>query len=63
MREFTLYFICEPFAYKDLKIEPLKRGKNKINYNGTHDANTVIKLTNNGTTDVSNIQIIATRRR
>lgn len=63
MREFTLYFICEPFAYKDLTVSVLKDGKNKIDYNGTFNAETSIRLTNTGTTDISNIQIIATRRR
>lgn len=63
MREFTLTFICDPFAYGKFKKEQLETGKNKINYDGTINSETKITLVNNGSTDISNIQIIATQRR
>ncbi|MEG2039081.1 MAG: hypothetical protein RRZ73_05070 [Oscillospiraceae bacterium] len=62
MREFTLEFVCEPFAYSDLKKLNVSSGDNKIKYNGTAETPTVIILKNNNSFDVSNIQITLVRK-
>lgn len=37
IRTFTLEFICEPFAYREMKEIELHKGVNKINYQGTFE--------------------------
>lgn len=62
MREFTLEFVCDPFAYSDLVEQNIGSGVQKINYKGTAQTPTVLVLTNNTAAEISNIQITITRR-
>lgn len=61
-KSFELNFVCEPFAYKRLKSYPLIVGSNKIPYEGTATAPSIIQITNTGTTNIENIKIKITRR-
>ncbi len=63
IRTFSLEFICEPFAYSELKYEDLSDGDNTLNYKGTVEAPCIIKITNNSKTDVRNITIKLAYRR
>lgn len=61
-REFTLDFICDPFAYRTAVTLPLKAGMNPIAYRGTAETPCVIVLRNDGETDIQNITLTAIRR-
>ena len=61
--EFTLTFICEPFAYKDTTDIKLVNGLNVIDYKGTAKTPTIISLKNNNDFDVTDVTIIATKRK
>ena len=61
--EFTLTFICEPFANTEIKDSPLIVGENKINYLGTEKTPTIISLRNDNSFDVSTVKIILSRRK
>lgn len=63
MREFTLTFICEPFAYADAKTVALADGENAAGYSGTVARGCVIEICNPNDFDVSNITIITQTRR
>jgi phage-related protein len=60
--KFTLDFICDPFAYGDTVSCPITSGNNVIAYQGTARSPCTIILKNTGTTSVSNIQIVTTKR-
>lgn len=61
--EFSLTFVCEPFAYSELKNAPLYVGNNPIEYQGTAKTPTIITLHNHNNFSVSNIQLTVIRRR
>lgn len=63
MREFTLSFICEPFAYGDGKSEALADGDNAVGYRGTAARGCVIEIRNPNAYSVSNITVTATTKR
>lgn len=63
MREFTLTFICEPFAYADAKTVALADGENAAGYSGTVARGCVIEIRNPNAFDVSNITITTQTRR
>lgn len=60
-RSFTLDFICEPFAYSEVKTVPIKSGVNTINYTGTVETPCTIILKNLGSS-ATKIQIIAAKK-
>lgn len=62
MREFTLSFVCEPFAYGRTVTLPIRSGENPITYQGTADTPCVIVLRNLSDTDVQTITITAIKR-
>lgn len=62
-REFTLLFVCEPFAYKDIPISIITTGSNTVHYRGTTESPCTIILKNNNHFAISNIQITALKRR
>lgn len=62
-REFTLMFVCDPFAYKDIPISNLETGSNGVKYHGTTDSPCTIVLKNNNDFPISNIQITVIKRR
>lgn len=62
MREFSLSFVCEPFAYKDTVEKNIVSGENKIDYMGTAAAPCRIIIKNTNAYPVSNIVITAIKR-
>lgn len=62
MREFTLSFVCDPFAYGKTVSIPIASGVNAIQYQGTADAPCLIVLRNVSSTAVSNLTITAVKR-
>jgi len=62
-REFTLNFICEPFAYKDMTTASITSGANPFVYEGTAPAPALIVIKNNGGTAVSNIVLTVISRK
>lgn len=62
MREFSLTFLCEPFAYKETTEQAITNGVNKMDYQGTAAAPTRIVIENPNNYAVSNIIITATKR-
>ena len=58
-RNFTLPFICEPFAYGPHLSAKLSEGINDINYIGTAEAPTLIIIRNPNNFSISNITITA----
>lgn len=63
LREFTLEFVCEPFAYRDTITLPVREGGNHVNYTGTAEAPPVIEIFNPNPYPVQNITITAVKRR
>lgn len=63
MRDFELNFICEPFAYGERRTEPFSSGVNPLTYHGTAQTSPVIDIRNPNRYSVSNITIIAIKRR
>lgn len=61
--EFDLNFVCEPFAYSDIKTVAMVSGKNYINYNGTVKTPTILRLKNSNNYDVTNVTLTVVRRR
>lgn len=61
--EFTLTFICEPFAYREITDMQLNFGDNKIEYGGTVKTPTSIFIRNENDFDVSNITITAVKQK
>lgn len=56
---FTITFVCQPFAFREVKSEDIKTGNNSIKYTGTAPAPCLITLTNNTSTPINNIIIQA----
>lgn len=63
MREFTLEFVCEPFAYRPTITLPVKAGENKVSYTGTAEAPAIIEIFNPNSYPVGSITITAVKRR
>ena len=63
MREFTLEFTCEPFAYHPTITIPIKNGSNPITYGGTAESPAIIEIFNRNKYSVQNITITAVKRR
>ena len=62
LRDFTLSFVCEPFAFGKVITQQITTGENPINYRGTAETPCVIVLKNVSDTEVSNITITAIKR-
>lgn len=62
MREFTLSFVCEPFAYGRIVSLPLHAGTNAVDYAGTAETPCVIVLRNLSSADIMNLSITAVKR-
>lgn len=62
MREFTLSFICEPFALGRTVTQPLAMGANPISYQGTAPAPCLIVLRNLSQSSASTVTITAVKR-
>ncbi len=62
MREFTLSFICEPFALGRTVTLPIRSGENPIAYQGTVDTPCVIVLRNPSKANVQTVTITAIKR-
>lgn len=62
MREFTLSFVCEPFAYGRTVTLPISSGENAVQYHGTADTPCMIVLRNVSTNDIANLTITAVKR-
>ncbi len=63
MRDFTLEFVCEPFALAESRSEPLKNGKNSVTYDGTVEKGAIFEIINPNSYTVNNITIITTTKR
>ena len=62
--EFSLTFICEPFAYGRTVYEEFDENKRySPNYKGTAPTPTYIEIVNNGTTPAKNIRISQINRK
>lgn len=57
--EFTLTFVCEPFAYGKTVTQEITSGQNVIGYEGTADSPCIIVLKNTSGSNVSNVTITA----
>lgn len=62
MRDFTLSFICEPFAFGPVTTAPLTMGANPMAYRGTAPAPCLIVLRNLSQTSASTVTITAVKR-
>ena len=62
MREFTLTFICEPFAFGQTVTVPIASGKNRMEYRGTAETPCLIVLRNVSKTQCANITLTAIKR-
>jgi len=62
MREFSLSFICEPFAFGRTVTQPIRSGENRVEYRGTAEAPCVIVLRNLSGADVQTVTITAIKR-
>lgn len=62
MREFTLTFIAEPFAYGEVKDIPIANGRTLINYEGTAEAPCEIIIENPNNYAITGITIVATKK-
>lgn len=63
MREFELRFLCEPFAYADVKSEAIRAGDNVLRYRGAVPAGCRVAITNPNRYAVTNITLVATEQR
>ena len=63
MREFTLDFICEPFAYGETVVSPIKAGSNAVRYKGTASTPTKIFLRNMSDRSAINLSLTLVKRR
>lgn len=61
--EFTIEFVCEPFACRDVAGQSLSTGLNEINYLGTAETPCVIVLKNNSGVTLNNVTVTAARRK
>lgn len=62
MRDFTIVFDCDPFAYRDIVSTPIAYGSNKVSYLGTAETPTLIKIENIGNQAIEKIRIMAIRK-
>lgn len=62
MRDFTLSFVCEPFALGPVIAAPLTMGSNSIAYQGTAPSPCLIVLRNLSQTNASTVTITAVKR-
>lgn len=62
MREFSLSFICEPFALGRTVTTPIHSGVNPIAYRGTAETPCVIVLRNLSRANVQTVTITAIKR-
>lgn len=62
MREFTLSFICAPFALGRTITQPIATGENPVDYQGTAETPCVIVLRNLSGAYAQNITITAIKR-
>lgn len=62
MREFELTFTCEPFAYGAMKEIDVQRGINPLTYAGTAETPFILRLSNRGNNNISNITITVVKR-
>ncbi len=60
--DFEVEFICQPFAYSELKILNISNGNNDIEYNGTHSSKPLLILRNDGESDISSIYLNITKK-
>ena len=63
MREFSLSFVCEPFAFGRTVTQPIASGENRVAYLGTADTPCVIVLKNLSPDTVQTVTITAIKRR
>lgn len=59
----TVVFSCFPFAKTDVKTRDLELGSNKLNYKGTAQMPTLIKIKNVGSNTINKIQITHLKKR
>lgn len=62
MREFTLSFICEPFAFGRTVTQPIASGRNTVEYRGTAETPCVIVLRNTSKINAQTVTITAVKR-
>ena len=62
MREFTLSFICEPFAFGRTVTQPIASGENRVDYRGTAQTPCVIVLKNPSGSAAQTVTITAIKR-
>lgn len=62
MRDFTLSFVCEPFALGRTVTQPIASGENPVAYRGTAETPCLIVLRNASLTNVLNVTITAIKR-
>ena len=63
MQQFTLPFVCEPFAYGRQVTQQLTRGANPIKYDGTIETPTLLVIRNPNSFPISNIVVTAVKSR
>lgn len=63
MREFTLEFVCEPFAYRAAATMQIGAGENRVSYEGTAESPAILEIFNPNSYPVSNFTITAVKRR
>lgn len=63
MREFTLSFTCEPFAFGRTVTQPVASGSNAVGYRGTAETPCIIVLRNTSEVDAQTVTITAIKRR
>ena len=63
MREFSLVFLCEPFAYGRQTQISLVRGHNPLSYGGTAETPCLIRIKNDLNIDVQGVYISLHRKR
>lgn len=62
VRDFTLNFVCEPFALGRTVTAPLVLGSNRVEYRGTAETPCLIVLRNLSQTEVQAVTITAVKR-
>lgn len=63
LRDFTLNFVCEPFAYGRTVTEAVRMGENRVEYRGTAEAPCLIVLRNRSERAAQTVTITAVKRR
>jgi phage-related protein len=62
-REFTLNFVCQPFAFGEQQVVHLTRGVNNVTYTGTAETPTLLVIRNPNSFAIANIHITGIARR